>query len=90
MLNQNKTLSETCTFHRGKSMPIHCFIIERIPSLILAAGKFKASFDPRCYEKQCPKHSQQGVLLEAMDECKKMFLHTNEEKWLQKYPLLFS
>lgn len=85
MLNLSKTLTETTTIHRGKSIPIHCFIIERIPSLIFAAGKFRGSFDSKCYEKQCPEHSPKGMLLRAMDECKKMFLHSNEEKWLQEY-----
>jgi hypothetical protein len=87
MLNADAKLGETMTFHRGKIMPIHCFIIERIPTLIFASGRFKASFDSKCYEKQCPEQSPQGILLRAMNQCKKMFLLTNEEKWLTEYRL---
>lgn len=87
MLNADENLRRTMTFHRGKFMPIHCFIIERIPTLIFTSGKFRASFDPKCYEKQCPEKSPSGIVLRTIDQCKKMFLLTHEEKWLAEYRL---
>jgi len=85
MVKSNSKLFQKLTPHPGELIPIHAFVIERIPSLILNSGALMSTFDFALYTKQFPGYSLKNVILKEIDHCKKMFSNTGNTVWLSRY-----
>jgi len=88
MVNSSKTLMKLGTFHRGEISSIHAFVIERIPSMILANGGFESSFSVKLYEKQYPEFDAKGELLTKIENAKLQFIKDRDMRYLQEFKKL--
>ena len=88
MINSSREFKDLGTFHREKITSIHPFVVERIPSMILANGGFESAFSPKLYEKQYPKFDIKGELLTKMDLTKQQFIEDREIEHLNEYARL--
>jgi hypothetical protein len=88
MMDSDPELFNTVTPHQGKLMPIHPFIIERVPTLVLNTERFVSTFDFSLYRRQIPESSSKDTHLRAIDHCKKMFATTSDTSWLTRYQKL--
>ena len=90
MMESDPELFRTVTPHQGKSIPIHPFIIERVPTLVLNSASFVSTFDFSLYRRQIPEYSSRDTHLRAIDHCKKMFTTTGDTSWLARYQKLLN
>lgn len=101
MLIENDELLLLRTGHGEEAMEMHPFIIERVPSLILAAGNFKARSCDKITSINTTTHTdlmfnpayhfgaemikKMPSLLKNADIQKSMFLRTGEKKFFDEY-----
>lgn len=85
MVNSRKELLTLGTFHREKITSIHPFVVERIPSMILANGGFKSSFSKKLYKKQFPSFDVNGEVLSKIEHSKQAFIEDRNLRNLQEY-----
>ena len=101
MLIENDELLLLRTGHGEEAMEMHPFIIERVPSLILAAGNFKARSCDKitsinttiqtdlmfnpAYHFGAEMIKKMPSLLKNADTQKSMFLRTGEKKFFDEY-----
>ena len=88
MINSSRELKHMGTLHREKITSIHAFVVERIPSMILANGGFESAFSPKLYEKQYPKFDINGELLSKIELSKQQFIEDREFRHLIEYKKL--
>lgn len=88
MLEADRGLARYHTMHKTEKTFIHAFVIERIPTMILMAKKFKSDFSIEVYEKQISISSPKGGTLIRLDHFKKKYLETFDQKWVEKYAAL--
>lgn len=90
MMKLDPELFKMVTPHQGKLIPIHPFVIERVPTLLLNSESFKSTFDFSLYRKQIPESFSKDTHLRAMDHCKKRFTITGDASWLTRYQKLLN
>ena len=90
MMESDPELFKTVTPHQGKLIPIHPFIIERVPTLVLNSESFLSTFDFSLYRKQIPNSGSKDIHLRTIDHCKKMFAISRDTSWLIRYQKLLN
>ena len=90
MMESDLELCKTVTPHQGNLIPVHPFIIERVPTLLLNSEDFVSTFDFSLYRKQIPESCSKDTHLRAIDHCKKMFTLTGDTSWLTRYQKLLN
>lgn len=90
MMESDPELFKTVTPHQSKLIPIHPFIIERVPTLVLNSEDFSSTFDFSLYRKQIPDSSSKYIHLRTIDHCKKMFAISRDTSWLIRYQKLLN
>lgn len=88
MLKTDQELAGYHTMHKNEKTFIHAFVIERIPTMVLIAKKFKSDFGIEAYDKQIPISSPKGATLIRLDHFKKKYLETFDQNWREKYAAL--
>lgn len=90
MINSSKELKNSGTLHRKKLTSIHAFVVERIPSMILANGGFKSAYSQKLYKKQYQKFDIKGELLSKIELSKQRFIEDRDFRHLIEYKRLVS
>ena len=101
MVVSDEELFGATTKYGDEQIPIHPFVAERVPSLILTNPSFKAkahrdlidSFPPVDLEQLFNPNTKDGAeaiawypyLMKMMDDMKEAFLATGDRKFLQEY-----
>tara|TARA_E500000178_G_scaffold174831_1_gene173869 strand:- start:147 stop:962 length:816 start_codon:yes stop_codon:yes gene_type:complete len=82
---RNPKLMNFKTTHKGEVLPIHAFVMERVPSMILNHSKFKASFSRQLYSEQFSDKSVLGQLLDQIEFYKNHFKDSGNFAYLNDY-----
>ena len=82
---RNPELMNFKTTHKGVLLPIHTFVMERVPSMILNHSKFTASFSRQLYSKQFSDNNVLGQLLDQIEFYKNQFIDSGNYAYLNDY-----
>ena len=85
LLERSKEIRKKTVPYQDKIVPIHTFVLERIPSMILLSKKFKSYSNPKHYHRQNPFGEGAVEFMLQMDHSKNMYLKTNDKIWLKLF-----
>ena len=81
LIGQNPELLKFPTPYQGRQVPIHTFVIERFPTMIILELGLKSKFCENLYERSLSHTSVDGSEAIKMDRYKRKFIETGDKSY---------
>ena len=83
IISRDKSLFSKMVRYQASALPIHTFVIERIPTMILLAKQMNCHVETEFFTRQIALDSQLGNDLLLLDHYKHLFTKTCNGMWLE-------
>lgn len=84
-ISRGESLKFKMVRYKNSALPIHTFVIERVPTMILLAKQMKSHVETDFFSRQIALDSQLGNDLLLLDHYKRLFTKTCNGTWLEFY-----